>query len=418
MLTLKEVYALFLDASGVETDSRKSVSNKLFFALKGQNFDGNAYAQNALENGAKAAIVDDSEIANTHQKCYLVNDVLQTLQALAHHHRKQFDIPVIALTGSNGKTTTKELIATVLNTTHEVLATAGNLNNHIGVPLTLLNLSKQHTHALIEMGANHLNEIEFLCGIAHPTHGLITNVGKAHLEGFGSEEGVLKGKTELYRFLEKNNGTVLLNQDDTKLMGEVGKHQIITYSPSKFSVLNNQPTLKLRFNMVEINSQLAGSYNKANIAAAICVGNLFGISTEKCAAAIAAYTPNNHRSQLIFKDNKTIVLDAYNANPTSMRAAINDFSVREGKKVMILGYMGELGADEAKEHEALVRLVKTTHIENCYWIGTAYKPFVHSNCFETTESFVAYLKTSPINATQILIKGSRSVKLETILEYL
>lgn len=418
MLTLKEVYALFLDASGVETDSRKSVSNKLFFALKGQNFDGNAYAHNALENGAKAAIVDDAEIANTHQKCYLVNDVLQTLQALAHHHRKQFNIPVIALTGSNGKTTTKELIASVLNTTHEVLATEGNLNNHIGVPLTLLHLSKQHTHALIEMGANHLNEIEFLCGIAHPTHGLITNVGKAHLEGFGSEEGVLKGKTELYRFLEQNNGTVLVNQDDTKLMGEVGKHQIITYTPSKFSVLNNQPTLKLRLNGVEINSQLAGSYNKANIAAAICVGNFFGVSTEKCAAAIAAYTPNNHRSQLIFKDNKTIVLDAYNANPTSMRAAINDFSAREGKKVVILGYMGELGAAEAKEHEALVRLVKTSHIENCYWIGTAYKPFVHSNYFETTESFVTYLKTSSINATQILIKGSRSVKLETILDYL
>lgn len=418
MVSLKEVYALFLESSGVITDSRKPVLNKLFFALKGTHFDGNTYAQIALEKGATAAIVDNPEIANTYQNCHLVDDVLQTLQALANHHRRQFDIPVIALTGSNGKTTTKELIATVLNTTHRVLATKGNLNNHIGVPLTLLDLSEHHTHALIEMGANHLNEISFLCSITQPTHGLITNVGKAHLEGFGSEEGVLKGKSELYRFLENNNGSVFINEDDKKLMVELGNNQSIPYAPSKLVILNDQPTLKLLYNDIEIHSQLAGAYNKANISAAVCVGNFFGVSTEKCAVAIAAYTPNNHRSQVILKDNKTIILDAYNANPTSMYEAIRAFSARKGNKAVILGFMAELGMHEEKEHRTLVEFVEAKKMNSCYWVGKAYKHLVKSNWFETTKALAEHLKLNPIKADQILIKGSRSVKLETITNYL
>ena len=418
MTSLQRVYALFLASSGLETDSRKPISNKLFFALRGEHFDGNAYAQISLEKGASAAIVDNPEIANAHPKCFLVDDVLQTLQALANHHRKQFDLPLIALTGSNGKTTTKELIAAVLGTTHNVLFTEGNLNNHIGVPLTLLRLTPKHTHALIEMGANHIGEIDFLCTIAEPTHGLITNVGKAHLEGFGSEEGVLKGKTELYRFLEKNGGTVFLNQEDLKLIGALGKNHNITYSPSEYDVLDDQPTLRLRFDGVEIHTELAGNYNKTNIATAICVGDAFGVTLENSVAAIAAYVPDNHRSQLMLKNNKAIVLDAYNANPTSMHAAVHAFSLRKGTKAVILGYMAELGSHEADEHKALVRLVKTMDIEACYWIGAAYKSHVDSNWFETTEAFAAHLKRNPIKANQILVKGSRSAGLEILTDLL
>jgi len=418
MTSLKEVYSFFLASSGVETDSRKSLDNKLFFALKGEKFDGNTYALSAIEKGAVAAIVDQQEIAATHPKCLLVDDVLKTLQSLANHHRKQFDIPVIALTGSNGKTTTKELIAAVLNTSFNILSTEGNLNNHIGVPLTLLRLNNKHSHALIEMGANHLNEIDFLCHIAQPTHGLITNVGKAHLEGFGSEDGVLQGKTELYRFLEKNNGVVFINQKDGKLQNAIGENLNIAYNPSDFIIHKDHPTLELLFNNIKINTQLAGIYNKTNIAAAVCVGSAFGVSVEHSATAISDYTPVNHRSQLVQQNNKTIVLDAYNANPTSMRAAVNSFCKRAGKKAVILGTMAELGLHEANEHEALVKLVKTMKMECCYWVGSPYKPFVDSNWFETTEDLVTQLKNNPIKADEILVKGSRSVRLENLLPYL
>ena len=418
MTSLKEVYSFFLASSGVETDSRKSLDNKLFFALKGEKFDGNTYALSAIEKGAVAAIVDQQEIAAAHPKCLLVDDVLKTLQSLANHHRKQFDIPVIALTGSNGKTTTKELIAAVLNTSFNILSTEGNLNNHIGVPLTLLRLNNKHSHALIEMGANHLNEIDFLCHIAQPTHGLITNVGKAHLEGFGSEDGVLQGKTELYRFLEKNNGVVFINQQDGKLQNALGENLSIAYTPSDFIIHKDHPTLEILFNNIKINTQLAGIYNKTNIAAAVCVGSAFGVSVEQSATAISDYTPVNHRSQLVQQNNKTIVLDAYNANPTSMHAAVNSFSKRAGKKAVILGTMAELGLHEANEHKALVKLVKTMKIECCYWVGSPYKPFVDSNLFETTEDLVTQLKNNPIEADEILVKGSRSVRLENLLPYL
>lgn len=414
MVSFQDVYALFLTSSGVETDSRKSLDNKLFFALKGENFDGNTYALSAIKKGAKAAIVDNIEIA-ANPKCFLVDDVLQTLQSLANHHRNQFDIPIIALTGSNGKTTTKELLTAVLSTSHCVLATEGNLNNHIGVPLTLLQLTQTHTHAIIEMGANHLKEIDFLCRITQPTHGLITNIGKAHLEGFGSEEGVLQGKTELYRFLEKNDGVVFVNQENSKLVNSLGKNLSIAYSPSNFLIDKDHPTLELSINNIKINTQLAGSYNRTNIAAAVRVGSAFGVSVEQSAAAISDYTPVNHRSQLVQKNNKTIVIDAYNANPTSMHAAVISFSKRTGKKAVILGTMGELGTHEAKEHQALVKLVETMGIDYCYWVGDPYKPFVDANWFETTEDLAMHLKTKPVNADEILVKGSRSVRLENLL---
>lgn len=398
MTSLKEVYALFLASSGVETDSRKLRTNQLFFALKGPKFDGNSYALNSLQKGAKAAIVDCPKVASRHEKCLLVDDVLKCLQNLAKHHRNQFGIPVIGLTGSNGKTTTKELIAAVLGTKFNVLATIGNLNNHIGVPLTLLRLTENHTHALIEMGANHLKEIDFLCQIANPTHGLITNVGKAHLEGFGSEEGVLLGKTELYRYLDIYNKTIFINEEDEKLTNAAAKCPKIAYHPSEFILLEEEPVIKLLYKSIEIDTNLAGNYNISNIAAALCIGSAFGVTLKSAIKAIEEYVPKNHRSQVIHRNGKTIVLDAYNANPTSMQAAVKAFQSRKGKKALVLGFMAELGSHENEEHKLIVHLAKSLGLDLCFWVGEAYKPFVYSNWFENTTALQKYLQEYPIDA--------------------
>ena len=418
MTSLKEVYQLFLKSSGVQTDSRKTTSHQLFFALNGPNFDANAFAQQAIEKGALAAIVDDKAVAEANQNCYLVADVLKTLQTLAQHHRNQFDIPIIALTGSNGKTTTKALMHAVLSTTHKVLATDGNLNNHIGVPLTLLRLTTAHSHAIIEMGANHLKEIAFLCEIAQPTHGLITNVGKAHLEGFGSEEGVLQGKTELYDFIAKKGGIIFINQDDNKLLNSIGDVTHTSYKPSEFRITQDQPTLTLVNQNIEIPTQLVGTYNKENIAAAVSIGVYFGVSLVKAAKAVSDYTPNNRRSQLMTLNGKTLTFDAYNANPSSMKAAIAAFAKRSGKKAVILGHMAELGTYESAEHQALVDLVKKQGFETSYWVGKPYEHLVTTHYFSSVDKLNLFLKNNPIEADQLLIKGSRSATLEKVLDCL
>ena len=418
MTSLKEVYQLFLKSSGVQTDSRKTTSHQLFFALNGPNFDANAFAQQAIEKGALAAIVDDKAVAEANQNCYLVADVLKTLQTLAQHHRNQFDIPIIALTGSNGKTTTKALMRAVLGTTHKVLATDGNLNNHIGVPLTLLRLTTAHSHAIIEMGANHLKEIAFLCEIAQPTHGLITNVGKAHLEGFGSEEGVLQGKTELYDFIAKKGGIIFINQDDNKLLNSIGDVTHTSYKPSEFRITQDQPTLTLVNQNIEIPTQLVGTYNKENIAAAVSIGVYFGVSLVKAAKAVSDYTPNNSRSQLMTLNGKTLTFDAYNANPSSMKAAIAAFAKRSGKKAVILGHMAELGTYESAEHQALVDLVKKQGFETSYWVGKPYEHLVTTHYFSSVDKLNLFLKNNPIEADQLLIKGSRSATLEKVLDCL
>ncbi|MBL19963.1 MAG: UDP-N-acetylmuramoyl-tripeptide--D-alanyl-D-alanine ligase [Flavobacteriaceae bacterium] len=418
MTSLQEVYQLFLKSSGVQTDSRKVKSNQLFFALKGPNFDANAFAHQTIENGALAAIVDSKTTADANQACYLVDDVLQTLQALAQLHRKQFNIPVIALTGSNGKTTTKALIDVVLSTTHKVLATEGNLNNHIGVPLTLLGLTAAHSHAIIEMGANHLKEITFLCKIAQPTYGLITNVGKAHLEGFGSEEGVLQGKTELYDFIEKKGGRIFINEADNKLMKALGDLAHIAFEPAEYNIIQEQPTLKLVYQNIEIPTQLVGTYNKENIVAAISIGAFFDVSLAKAAKAISEYSPNNSRSQLLKQHGKTLSFDVYNANPSSMQAAVTAFGKRSGKKAVILGRMAELGTYESAEHQSLVDLVANHEFDACYWVGKPYQSIVATNYFASVEELNVFLRTNPIEADQVLIKGSRSANLEKVLESL
>ncbi len=418
MTSLQEVYQLFLKSSGVQTDSRKVKSNQLFFALKGPNFDANAFAHQTIEKGALAAIVDNKTTADANQACYLVDDVLETLQALAHHHRKQFNIPVLALTGSNGKTTTKALIDAVLSTIHTVLATEGNLNNHIGVPLTLLRLTAVHSHAIIEMGANHLKEIAFLCEIAQPNYGLITNVGKAHLEGFGSEEGVLQGKTELYRHLEKTNGLVFVDKENPKLISALGKNHCVTYNSRSIEIVEEEPTLTVCMEQLTIKTKLAGSYNYANIAAAYCVGMHFGVAPKDAACAISNYAPNNSRSQLIKHHGKTLSFDAYNANPTSMQAAIRAFSKRQGKKAVILGHMAELGTYESAEHQSLVDLVANHEFDACYWVGKPYESIVATNYFSNVDELNVFLKNNPVEADQVLIKGSRSATLEKVLSYL
>lgn len=418
MTSLKEVYQLFLKSSGVQTDSRKVTSHQLFFALNGPNFDANVFAKQAIEKGALAAIVDDKAVAEANQNCYLVADVLETLQTLAQHHRNQFDIPIIALTGSNGKTTTKALMHAVLSTTHKVLATDGNLNNHIGVPLTLLRLTTAHSHAIIEMGANHLKEIAFLCEIAQPTHGLITNVGKAHLEGFGSEEGVLQGKTELYDFIAKKDGIIFINQNDNKLLNSISDVTHTSYKPSKFRITQDQPTLTLVYQNIEIPTHLVGTYNKENIAAAVSTGVYFGVSLVKATKAVSDYTPNNSRSQLMTLNGKTLTFDAYNANPSSMKAAIVAFAKRSGKKAVILGHMAELGTYESAEHQALVDLVKKQCFETSYWVGKPYEHLVTTHYFATVDKLNLFLKNNPIETDQLLIKGSRSATLEKVLDCL
>jgi UDP-N-acetylmuramoyl-tripeptide--D-alanyl-D-alanine ligase len=418
MTSLKEVYQLFLKSSGVQTDSRKVTSHQLFFALNGLNFDANTFAHQAIEKGALAAIVDNEAVAEANQNCYLVDDVLETLQALAQHHRNQFDIPLIALTGSNGKTTTKALMHTVLGTTHNVLATDGNLNNHIGVPLTLLRLTTAHSHAIIEMGANHIKEIAFLCEMAQPTHGLITNIGKAHLEGFGSEEGVLQGKTELYDFIAKKDGIIFVNEDDDKLLSSIGDVKHATYKPSEFRITQDQPTLTLVYQNIKIPTQLVGTYNKENIAAAVSIGAYFGVSLVMAAKAVSDYTPNNSRSQLMTLNGKTLTFDAYNANPSSMKAAIVAFGKRSGKKAVILGHMAELGTYESAEHQALVDLVKNQDFETSYWVGKPYEHIVTTHYFASVDELNLFLKNNPIEADQLLIKGSRSATLEKVLDSL
>lgn len=415
MTSLEEVYRVFLASSGVQTDSRKVSKNQLFFALKGPNFDGNQYAAEALKKGACACVVDDSRLTENGTEYILVDDVLACLQHLANHHRKQVDIPLIALTGSNGKTTTKELILAVLSTTYNVLATEGNQNNHIGVPLTLLRINKSHTHAIIEMGANHIGEIDLLCTIAQPTHGLITNVGRAHLAGFGSEEGVLQGKTELYQYLKKTNGRIFVHEDDSKLMHAISTYSSVYYSATSFELVSEQPTLSLKFKQQTIKTNLVGSYNLANIAAAVAVGTFFDVPLVDIIHAIEGYSPNNSRSQLLVQNGKTLTLDAYNANPTSMRAAVISFSQQKGKKALILGHMAELGAYENQEHQELVDLVNTLDFETCYWIGTPYKSLVKENWFIDVSAFNDYLENNPIEESQVLIKGSRSAALEKVV---
>ena len=426
-MNIEELYQIYLQHPSVQTDTRKLKKGDLFFALKGANFNGNEFAAKALEAASAYAIIDEPAFTIP-GKTILVDDVLKTLQELAKHHRQQFTIPFIAITGSNGKTTTKELIHVVLSSNFKTYTTEGNLNNHIGVPLTLLKIQNDAQFAVIEMGANHLLEIASYCHIALPTHGLITNCGKAHLEGFGSEAGVRKGKGELYDFLRHYNGGAFVMWDYDYLQDmSKGIQTIYKYGTHDAdiigSVWKSDPLLKVNFTKgftVNIETKLVGSYNLPNVMAAVAVGKFFGITDKKIKEAIETYSPSNSRSQLLKKGSNKIILDAYNANPSSMKLAIENFAKAPGEnKILVLGAMAELGANSIQEHQYILDIIKEHHWQNVLLIGGDFAKLDHSFMQFTSSADVGeWLHGEKVKNAYLLIKGSRSVQMEKVLDYL
>ncbi len=430
-MIIPELYNIFIEHPVITIDSRVCPDNAIFFALKGPTFNGNNYAETAIEKGCSYAVVDEWDEAKARpQHIILVDDVLSVLQQLANYHRKKFKTPIIAITGTNGKTTTKELVAAVLSKEYKVLYTQGNYNNHIGLPLTLLSMTKEHEIAVIEMGASHPGDIKQLCEIAEPNYGLITNVGVAHIEGFGSIENVVKTKTELFDYLEQNDGKAFVNRElkDTlqfshKMdMNEYGKD-----NPSLFvsgSIVSNYPYLELEWQFFEkkhqVKTHLVGDYNMDNVLAAITIGSFFGINAEFINDALTSYIPKNSRSQFEKTENNTLIIDAYNANPTSMKAALDNFvNYPLSPKALILGEMRELGGVSKAEHQQLVDLVEAYSFINVYLVGKSFKELntdfpVYSNVGDLMHE----LTSQPLSGYCILIKGSNGVQLEKVVSFL
>jgi UDP-N-acetylmuramoyl-tripeptide--D-alanyl-D-alanine ligase len=418
-MDIKTLYAHFLESGQVSTDTRNILPGSMFFALKGDRFNGNEFAGAALERGASYAIVDEPEVA-TSNRFFVVESVLGTLQELARHHRSQLAIPIIGLTGSNGKTTSKELVNAVLSRKFKTLATRGNLNNHIGVPLTLLSIDRSIEIAIIEMGANHLGEIAFLCSLANPTHGFITNIGKAHVGTFGGYENIIRAKSELYQHLISHNGVVFINSQNNILANMARRFKSPVLYPAKgdfynCELLGADPFVRIRDENNEvIDSNLIGAYNFENIAVALCIGKFFGIEPALSRDAIAGYRPGNMRSQLITKGSNTIILDAYNANPSSMQAAIENFAALAGNsKVLILGDMFELEQEAETEHRNLGKLLRQNHFDKVILCGQlmrfAREEFPAAELFENKELLIEDLKKKPLVNSTILVKASRGI---------
>ena len=420
---IQHLYEKFLSSNGVSTDTRKIESGCIFFALKGDNFNGNRFAADAIANGAAWAVIDEAEFQT--ENTILVDDVLTSLQELARYHRDQLKIPVIGLTGSNGKTTTKELIAAALRVKYEVFATHGNLNNHIGVPLSVLSVNDSHQIAIIEMGANHQKEIAFLCTISKPDMGMITNIGRAHLEGFGGPEGVKKGKKELYDFLEANNRLVFLNEADDVLKGIRPDTEVIGYGgEAKITgdIIDDSAMLSIVLTsgsgIQQIQSNLVGGYNLNNILAAAAIASHFGLSLEEIKEGIENYHPTNNRSQFIKTERNQVILDAYNANPSSVEAALRNFAKRDDEhKLVILGDMLELGEASLKEHRQIAELITELDL-TAVLVGAEFQNVDQSSfkTFPDSKSTLAYLQEQNLSDHAILIKGSRGIKLETVVE--
>lgn len=422
-MNIETIYQKFLECSSVCIDTRKISKNTMFFALKGDNFNGNTFAKQALENGAKWAIIDDKSYAHINGTI-LVENTLNTLQLLATHHRKTLNIPIIALTGSNGKTTTKELINSVLSTQYNTTATIGNLNNHIGVPLTLLAMNKTTEIGIVEMGANHKKEIETLCNIVLPDYGLITNFGKAHLEGFGGFEGVIQGKSEMYVHLKTHHKTIFANTDDDLQLKQIGHYnKIFSFGNKQSDVyltfLEAKPNVRIKYQNQILTSNLTGTYNFTNIAYSVAVGAYFKISKENIKKAIKSYIPKNNRSQIINKGTSEIILDAYNANPTSMKAALsNFFKYDNDKKVLILGDMFELGTSSKEEHQKIVDYISEHFQGKTFLVGMHFFQTKTNRSFLKFKSFESLKDGINLNLdnTLVLIKGSRGMALERVLE--
>ena len=426
-MSVKELYEIFLKSNGVVTDSRQINNNCLFFALKGVNFNGNEFAKSAIDKGAMYAVVDEKKYSLDDEKFIFVNDSLKTLQELANFHRKKLSTKIIGITGSNGKTTSKELIHSVLETEFNTYCTKGNLNNHIGVPLSILEISHETEIAIIEMGANHLGEIKLLSSIAEPDYGYITNFGKAHLEGFGSEEGVIKGKSELFDFLKENSGYIFCNSDDQKQKKILGDYDNkFTFGQKDadliYTTITDEPNIVVDVNGATIESTLFGNYNVQNIISAVTIGKYFGVKMQNIQEGISKYISENNRSQLIKKNGNRIRLDAYNANPTSMLLAIKSFDkINSKNKILILGDMYELGGDENKFHQEIVDYCENLKIDKVFLVG---KIFAKTNFSKKFFSYENYLKLSQskefkgVIDSNLLIKGSRGMQLEKILEFI
>ncbi len=424
-MSVEQLYNLYQQFPSVQTDTRKLKAGDIFFALKGDNFNGNAFAQKAIDSGAAYAVIDEAAFA-VPEKTILVQDVLTSLQQLARHHREQFSIPFLAITGSNGKTTTKELIHTVLSTSRKTYTTEGNLNNHIGVPLTLLKIRGDAEIAVIEMGANHPGEIASYCRYALPTHGLITNCGKAHLEGFGGIEGVRKAKGELFDHLRANKGTafVMWDYDYLRDMSR-GIPAIITYGTTNATVegkvTQSEPYLAVEItngpSVGTMQTQLVGDYNLPNVLAAVAVGNYFGIASEKIKSAIDGYAPSNSRSQLIEKGTNKIILDAYNANPSSMKLAIENFAkLQAPNKVLMLGAMAELGDNSLNEHKNIIAQLQQSKWKEVVLVGGDFLKVNHPfTSFENSLQAKEWLQLKGFENSYFLIKGSRSMQMEKVL---
>lgn len=415
----------------LSTDSRKVMPGSLYFALKGDNFDGNRFAKAALDNGAAYAVIDDPD-EYTGERTLLVENVLSTLQSLASLYRSKLKIPIIGITGTNGKTTTKELMAAALSARFITVATPGNFNNHLGVPLTLLSIKPDTEIAVVEMGANHPGEIAALCQIARPTHGLITNIGKAHLEGFGGFAGVIQAKQELYNYLNDNGGSVFVNSSDELLMKLSAQSYRITYGSDPLDeVYGSADTDEQGYLVVELKkpinkrfrTKLAGAYNYSNVMAALCIAGHFKVNPEKAVAEIASYVPGMNRSQIFHSNSNVLILDAYNANPSSMRVAIENFShLAAENKVLILGDMFELGNESEAEHLEIIKIIKENTFSKIYTAGPHFLKAAEGldeiECYNTTDELLNALKVMAPHDSTILIKGSRGMKLETIITLL
>jgi UDP-N-acetylmuramoyl-tripeptide--D-alanyl-D-alanine ligase len=429
-MELEQLYTIFAKYPSISTDSRNVAKNSIFFALKGENFNGNKFSGLALQNGAAYAIIDEKQYYVS-ERTIVVDDVLKTLQLLANYHRKQFTIPFIGITGTNGKTTTKELIQAVLSSTYRTSATIGNLNNHIGVPLTLLKIESNTEIAIVEMGANHQNEIEHLCEIAEPEIGLITNIGKAHLEGFGSFKGVIKAKSELYDYIKLHNGTLICNRADSLLNELAGDYASVGYGEGpdslvKARMIKSDPFLEIELSLGKKNmfvkSKLTGAYNLNNLLAAVAIGIHFRVSAENIKAALEIYEPTNNRSQLLRTRKNTLILDAYNANPSSMKLAIDNLVQLDSKnKYAILGDMLELGIYSEEEHLAVVEQLRTAKLKNVVLVGKHFRKSAEAyamiHCQDAAEAKIR-IESMNIDSATILIKGSRGIQLEKVVDVL
>lgn len=421
----KALHKVFLNSEGISTDTRKIKHNQIFFALKGENFNGNIYADEALNKGAKFAVVDENQ--ENMDKKILVKDALKALQHLATYHREYLQIPIIGITGSNGKTTTKRLITEVLAKKFNVKSTKGNLNNHIGVPLSLLEFDDKTEIGIIEMGANHQKEIAFLSEIAKPDFGYITNFGKAHLEGFGGVEGVIKGKSELYDFLKANHKIAFVNADDEKQMAKLKDTKKFSFGEGQHADYNihfikADPFVELEFEGIKVSTKLIGAYNFRNIAAAIGISHYFGVDVLKIKDAIQNFEAKDNRSQIKITKHNTLISDAYNANPTSMKAALESFDIQKAdKKIAILGDMFELGDDKIKEHQDIAELAFSLNIDDIYFCGSIFYEALTGKNYQTFEKFEYlkdFLKKNKIIDAHILIKGSRGMALERLYHLL